>query len=68
MTRAEEDTTGDGKVDKWETYAAGTLSVLALDTLGTGRPDRRLVYGPDGRFEREETDATGPGHFKPLTP
>ena len=66
LSRAEEDTTGNGKVDKWETYTAGALSMMALDTRGSGRPDRRLVYRPDGTFDREEVDPTGSGHFGPL--
>jgi hypothetical protein len=66
LSRAEEDTTGNGKVDKWETYTAGALSMMALDTRGSGRPDRRLLYRPDGTFDREEVDPTGSGHFGPL--
>jgi hypothetical protein len=54
LVRAEEDTDGDGKVDKWETYNAGTLASLALDTTGRGLPDRRLIYKPDGTLERIE--------------
>ena len=33
---------GNGAVDKWETYAGGALAVMALDTSGRGKPDRRL--------------------------
>jgi len=68
LSRAEEDTTGNGKVDKWETYTAGALSMIALDTRGTGKPDRRLVYRPDGTFDREEADSTVSGHFETLKP
>ena len=68
LSRAEEDTTGNGKVDKWETYTAGALSMMALDTRGTGKPDRRLVYRPDGTFDREEADSTVSGHFETLKP
>ncbi len=46
--RAEEDTNGDARVDKWETYVNGTLSTIGFDLSGKGVPDRRLVYGPDG--------------------
>ena len=48
LARAEEDTNGDGKLDKWETYRAGALASVAMDTDHDGRPDRRLTYGPDG--------------------
>ena len=68
LSRAEEDTTGNGKVDKWETYTAGALSMIALDTRGSGKPDRRLVYRPDGTFDREDVDPTGSGHFEPIEP
>jgi hypothetical protein len=52
--RAEEDTNGDARVDKWETYANGTLSTIGFDLSGKGVPDRRLVYGPDGAPTRLE--------------
>ena len=68
LTRIEEDTDGDGKVDKWESYRAGTLQTLSLDTTGRGTPDRRLVYAPDGSFVRIEADVTGSGHFEPVKP
>ena len=45
MVRAEEDASGDGRVDKWETYADGALATAAFDEDGDGRPDRRLTYG-----------------------
>ena len=48
LARAEEDTNGDGKPDKWETYRDGALASVELDTNHDGRPDRRLTYGPDG--------------------
>ena len=68
LARVEEDTDGNGKVDKWETYTAGALSVMALDTQGRGTPDRRLVYGPDGAFDRLEADSEGTGTFKRIDP
>jgi len=67
MTRSEEDTDGDGAIDKWETYRGGVLTVMALDTQHHGRPDRRLIYGPDGALDHIETDPSGSGTFKPLT-
>src|SRR5205814_664191 len=54
LTRVEEDTDGDGKVDKWETYRGGTLASMALDTSGRGTPDRKLLYKADGSFDRME--------------
>ncbi len=44
------------------------LAVMALDTQAKGRPDRRLLYKPDGSFDHVETDPTGSGTFKATTP
>ena len=63
--RAEEDTDGDGRIDKWETWRDGALSTVALDTQGRGRPDRRLVYDAGGSEPRLEVDADGSGQFQP---
>jgi hypothetical protein len=64
MVKVEEDTDGDDRIDKWETYSGGTLTLLALDTKGLGKPDRRLVYAPDGSLDRIEEDADGSGQFR----
>ena len=37
LARVEEDTNGDGRVDKWETWTEGAL-VGGSRTKGTGRP------------------------------
>lgn len=68
LSRVEEDTNGDGQADKWEIYSGGSLAQVALDTIGRGTPDRRLVYRPDGSFERVEIDPEGSGAFRPVTP
>ena len=44
LVRIEEDTVGDGRPHKWETYRDGVLESVAFDEDGDGRPDRRLVY------------------------
>jgi len=62
LVRAEEDTDGDGKFDKWETYDGDRLSSVAFDTMHRGTPDRRFVYGPDGSA-RMEVDLQGTGTF-----
>jgi hypothetical protein len=64
---AEEDTDGDGRMDKWETFDAGRLTSVAFDTAHRGSPDRRLVYGSDGTV-RVETDPQGDGKWKPSKP
>jgi hypothetical protein len=48
LVRAEEDTTGDGRPNKWETYEQGAIGVVAFDETGDGRPDRRLTYKGGG--------------------
>lgn len=66
LARIEEDTDDNGVMDKWETYAAGALTMLALDTAGRGKPDRRLIYRPDGALDRIEVDPSGSGQFHRL--
>jgi hypothetical protein len=66
LITAEEDTDGDGRMDKWETYDGDHLSSIAFDLLHRGTPDRRLIYGPNGTA-RLEVDAKGDGHFVPAT-
>lgn len=62
VIRAEEDADFDGRVDRWETYEDGRLTMVAFDTAGRGIPDRRLVYMPDGAA-RLEVDPDGDGEF-----
>jgi hypothetical protein len=64
LVTAEEDGDGDGKIDKWETYAGEHLASIAFDTLHRGTPDRRLTYGPNGTATME-VDPKGDGHFVP---
>jgi hypothetical protein len=66
IARVEEDTDADGHVDKWEYYEHGTLIRMDLDLGHTGKPDRRLVYRPDGTFDHLESDPTGDGKFTPI--
>ena len=44
LLRADEDTNGDGKADKWETFEHGAVKTAAFDENGDGAPDRRLTY------------------------
>jgi hypothetical protein len=60
LVRAEEDTTSDGRPDKWETYEQGAIKTVAFDENGNGRPDRRLTYAATGHLVIEsEPDASG---------
>lgn len=65
LVRAEEDTDGDGKVDKWETYVDGQLATVAFDENHDGHPDRRLTYS-NGRLVLIETapDSAGVYHTR----
>lgn len=64
VARVEEDTDGDGRMDKWERYIDGRLAVLELDLKGSGRPTQRLTYTPTGVLERVESDPDGDGTFE----
>jgi hypothetical protein len=66
LTRAEEDTNGDGRPDKWETFDEGRLTSVSFDTTHRRTADRRLVYGAEGGV-RAEVDLTGDGHFAPIS-
>lgn len=65
LTHAEEDTDGDGRIDKWETYDGQRLASVAFDTRHRGTADRRLVYAKDGSV-RMEIDNAGTGEFVAL--
>ena len=77
LTRVEEDTNGDRRVDKWETYAdtppsaAGQsppIATAAFDDCLRGTPTRRLVYRSDGTgVLRVEMDPDGDGEFREST-
>ena len=62
LVTAEEDSDGDGQIDKWETYDGDRLASVAFDTQHRGKPDRRLIYGAVGDA-RLEIDRAGDGNF-----
>ena len=64
ISRVEEDTDGDDRVDKWEHYERGLLSRVELDLLGRGNPTQRLLYRVGGTVERVESDPDGDGTFE----
>ena len=69
LVRSEEDTNGDGRPDKWETYRPNThtlrnqppyvVASVAFDDLGLGTPQRRLVYDENGHSVRVEYPLEG---------
>jgi len=76
LVRSADDTNGDGKPDKWDTYrpdpqaAPGSppyaITSTAIDDASAGRPTRRFVYGELGTIARVEVDRAGNGVFLPL--
>jgi hypothetical protein len=64
MMRAEEDSNGDGRVERWDRYDGGVLREAAFDTsFASGRPDRRLLYDAQGKFVAVEEDVERDGTF-----
>ena len=62
LLQADEDTSGDGKPDKWETYEAGALKTAAFDEDHDGKADRRLTY-TGGSLTLIETQPDASGAF-----
>jgi hypothetical protein len=62
LVRVEEDTVGDGRPHRWETYVDGLLETAAFDEDGDGHPDRRLVYR-NGMLSMIETHPDAAGRF-----
>jgi hypothetical protein len=65
--RVIDDIDADGRPDKWESYEAGTLSIVELDLVGQGLPSQRLLYDKAGTVTRVETDPDGDGVFVQAT-
>jgi hypothetical protein len=63
IERAEDDTDGNGLVDKWEAFEAGRLRQVAFDMNHDGRAERRLVY-LDSQRVTVEADEDGDGQWQ----
>jgi len=64
LVRTEDDTNGDGRIDKWERYEGSVLREAAFDTtFARGRADRRVLYDGNGKFTDVEEDPDGDGTF-----
>jgi hypothetical protein len=73
LVRSADDTNGDGRPDKWDTWEpvdrpiAGApqygITATSFDDTGSGRPERRFIYGPGGAIVRVEIDPNGDGHW-----
>jgi hypothetical protein len=76
LVRSEEDTDGDGRPDKWDTWAplpghqanepAYSVTSSSFDDEGRGFPQRRFTFGPGGTVARVDVDPDGDGVFEPL--
>lgn len=49
LVRVEEDTDGDGRVDKWEQHDGPLVTSVEFDYDKDGKPDERIVFASDGR-------------------
>jgi len=68
LVGVEEDTNGDGRVDKWERYDNAVLREVGFDLAFAGTPPtRRVRYDEQGRFVAVEDDPDGDGNFVVLT-
>jgi hypothetical protein len=78
LVRSADDTDGDGRPDKWDTYQPDphpspgaspyVIVSTAIDETGAGRPTRRFIYGENGAIARVEVDRAGDGVFVLLDP
>lgn len=76
LSSSSDDTNGDGRPDKWDSYQAVPTSppqppgyavtTTSFDDSGSGRPERRFVYGSNGAIARVEIDPDGDGRFVPI--
>jgi hypothetical protein len=64
--RAEEDTDGDGTMDRWERFDAGRLAAVEFDDdrKRDGRPAQRFTYDAKGTLILIETDPDGHGGYR----
>lgn len=63
--RGEEDTDGDGVIDRWETFAGGRLRTVEFDDekKRDGRPVQRMTYDDRGALIAIETGPDGQGGY-----
>ncbi len=61
--RAEEDTDGDGVMDRWERFENGRLVSVDFDDGHDGKPDRRFVYDAAGGLAEIDSAPDAEGHY-----
>ena len=67
LVEADEDTDGDGRADKWETYAGGAIKTVAFDEDKDGVADRRMTY-EKGAVTLIETEPDASGKYTKSMP
>jgi len=64
LVRAEEDTLGQGYMDRFEHYdESATLTAVEFDETADGKPDRKLTYNAAGAIVSIETEPDGRGGY-----
>lgn len=61
--RAEEDTDGDGVMDRWEQFQNGRLVSVDFDDGHDGKPDRRFVYDAAGGLAEIDSVPDADGRY-----
>ena len=57
VVRAEEDTSGDGRIDKWEVYEGSRLASVAFDTTSVDIPTAASCTATDGSAQPEAVES-----------
>jgi len=68
VRRSEEDTDGDGAMDKWETFEAGVLKSVEFDDNHDGKRDRRFTYNATGLALIESAPDAAGNYTKRVVP
>jgi hypothetical protein len=63
IVRAEEDTDGDGLMDRWDTFENGHLRTTEFDLGHTGKPGKRFTYDDRNALVLIETEPDASGHY-----
>src|ERR1019366_3641243 len=63
MVRAEEDTDGDGLMDRWDTFENKHLRTTEFALGHTGKPGKRFTYDDKGALVLIETEPDASGRY-----
>jgi len=65
LVRVDEDTDGDGRVDKWEKHDGPTVLSVEFDLDRDGKPDERVTFGSGGVVTSRERIGRSKGSNSP---